>query len=254
MLTPESKADRDIVNNDYYHSLGQRWYTAKDDPVALLRAESRTRNPWIHELIQSYYSVEQAHILDVGCGAGFLSNFLSEKGFKVTGIDLSQESLQVARLRDPTLKATYTYADAYQLPFANQSFEVVTCTDFLEHVSKPQLVLSEIERVLKPGGLFFFHTFNKNLLAWLIVIKGVEWFVKNTPKNLHVLGMFIKPEDLIRDLEDLHFSVKEVKGLRPRLNSSFWELLATGIVSDSFEFQWTRSTLMSYTGWAQKPF
>ena len=134
----------------------------------------------------------------------------------------------------------------------NLLFDVVTCMDFLEHVSQPEVVLKEIARVLKPGGTFFFHTFNRNWLAWLVVIKGVEWFVKNTPKHLHILEMFIKPSELMKMMKPLGFKLRDLRGLRPQLNYSFLKMLFYGKVDDDFKFIWTRSTWMSYTGWAKK--
>jgi 2-polyprenyl-6-hydroxyphenyl methylase / 3-demethylubiquinone-9 3-methyltransferase len=250
MINDLSQADKDLVNNDYYHQLGKRWYTAQDDPVALLRAESKIRNPWVHQLIKDHFS--KARILDVGCGGGFLSNYLAKQKWQVTGLDLSRESLAIAENHDSTESVRYMYGDAYKLPFSDKSFDVVTCMDFLEHVSDPGAVLKEIHRVLKNSGLFFFHTFNRNFLSWLIVIKGVEWFVKNTPRHLHVLPLFIKPKELRRDLENLGFDVREIKGLRPSLNSSFRKMLRVGVIDDNFSFKWTSSTLMSYSGWAKK--
>jgi 2-polyprenyl-6-hydroxyphenyl methylase / 3-demethylubiquinone-9 3-methyltransferase len=246
-----SQIDRTLVNNDYYHQLGKKWYTAQDDPVALLRAESKTRNPWIHEVMKEYFPLG-AKALDVGCGGGFLSNFLASEGWVVTGLDLSKESLEIAKAYDSTNSAKYIHGDAYKLPFPGKSFEVVTCMDFLEHVSEPKTVLKEIQRVLKGRGLFFFHTFNRNYLSWLVVIKGVEWFVKNTPDHLHVLPMFIKPKELKADLDDLGLQIEDMRGLRPKLDSSFVKLIKSGIVDDNFSFQWTKSTLISYTGFARK--
>lgn len=246
----QSDLDRQKINNDYYHGLGQKWYGAQDDPIALLRAESKVRNQWVYETLMA--TTPTANVLDVGCGGGFLSNFLAAKGLTVTGLDLSKESLDVAHLYDHSQCAKYVYGDAYLLPFKDHSFQAVTCMDFLEHVSKPELVLKEISRVLKPGGSFFFHTFNRNWLAWLLVIKGVEWFVKNTPKDLHILEMFIKPSELKTMMEPLGLHVKDLRGLRPQLNSSFFRMLVKKEVDENFKFTWTRSTLMSYTGWAQK--
>ena len=250
MTLIQSDLDRQKINNDYYHGLGQKWYGAQDDPIALLRAESKTRNQWVYETLMTLNP--RAAVLDVGCGGGFLSNFLAEKGLAVTGLDLSKESLEVAQIFDRSKSAKYVYGDAYLLPFADQSFEAVTCMDFLEHVSKPDVVLKEIARVLKPGGSFFFHTFNRNWLAWLLVIKGVEWFVKNTPKDLHILEMFIKPSELIQMMTPLDLKVQSLRGLRPQLNFSFFRMLIKKEVDDGFKFTWTTSTMMSYTGWAQK--
>ncbi|QDE65942.1 hypothetical protein BHS09_02385 [Myxococcus xanthus] len=100
------------------------------------------------------------------------------------------------RYYDGTGSVDYRVADAYVLPFDDGCFDVVTCMDFLEHVEEPARVVAEAARVLAPGGLFFFHTFNRNWLAGLIIIQAVEWFVPNKPDHLHVLRLFITPEEL----------------------------------------------------------
>jgi 2-polyprenyl-6-hydroxyphenyl methylase/3-demethylubiquinone-9 3-methyltransferase len=255
METEYSKHDLDIINNDYYHHLGQKWYAADDDPVALLRAESNLRNPWIAGRIHEFYSYKSkvVRVLDVGCGAGFLSNHLGREGFEVTAIDLSASSLDIARQADETKKVQYLQADAYELPFDNASFDVVTSTDFLEHVSEPQKVLREVARVVKPNGFFFFHTFNRNWLSNLLVIKSLEWFVKNTPEHLHVYDLFIKPKELRDWLVEEHFNVLEMHGMRPRIiQTPVFKLLFRGIVDPNFKFKWSSSLAVSYIGIARK--
>ncbi len=241
------------VNNAIYQELGERWYTAKDDPIALLRAESRTRNPWIVREIQKAFAESKVRVLDVGCGAGFLSNELARQGFEVNGIDTSASSLAVAKQYDTTGKVTYETGDAYHLPYPDESFDVVCAMDFLEHVEAPERVVTEIARVLKPEGLFFFHTFNRNFLSWLVIIKGVEWFVKNTPKNLHILKLFVKPEELRLMCNQNRLEFKELFGFVPKITQkAFWKMLANGKVEDDFEFEFTNSLLTGYAGFAKK--
>ncbi len=91
------------VNNDIYELYGDRWYDADDDPVALLRAESKTKTPWILQKIKDRGLLNsRTMVLDVGCGAGFLSNELAKSGLRVTGVDLSADSLRVAANHDST--------------------------------------------------------------------------------------------------------------------------------------------------------
>ncbi|HEY7544567.1 MAG TPA: bifunctional 2-polyprenyl-6-hydroxyphenol methylase/3-demethylubiquinol 3-O-methyltransferase UbiG [Blastocatellia bacterium] len=241
------------VNNRVYQELGERWYKAKDDPVALLRAESRARNKWIAREIQEAFRDERVHLLDVGCGAGFLSNEMARRGFIVTGLDASENSLTVARRHDMTRRVNYILGDAYKLPYEDETFEVVCAMDFLEHVDEPRSVIKEIARVLKPRGRFFFHTFNRNLLSYLVIIKGVEWFVKNTPRDLHVLKYFIKPSELRAMCEENGLSLTSLRGFAPKINQrAFWRMLWTGVVEDDFEFEFKKSTLTGYTGLAIK--
>lgn len=248
MTSTDFRSDRDKINNAFYDDLGERWFIAEDDPVALLRAEGNARRPWVEQVLAG----REYKILDVGCGAGFLTSALAERGHQVTGVDASVATLEMARQRDPLGRIQYVQGDAYALDFADHSFDVVTAMDFLEHVSDPKRVLDEVRRVLKPGGLFFFHTFNRNWLAWLIVIKGVEWFVKNTPPDLHVLSLFIKPSELQFWLEERGFQVQELRGLRPALaQKAFWRMLFTGKVAANFRFVWTQNLWLGYSGVAQ---
>jgi 2-polyprenyl-6-hydroxyphenyl methylase/3-demethylubiquinone-9 3-methyltransferase len=241
------------IDNSIYDTLGDRWYTAFDDPVALLRAESKAKVPWVLAKIEKYFTVpSQVHCLDVGCGAGFLSNRLAAEGFSVTGLDLSEESLKVARKHDSTQKAQYVSGDAYKLPFADQSFDVVTAMDFLEHVDNPLQSIQEISRVLKPGGLFFFHTFNRNWLAKLVIIKLVEKLVKNTPKNMHVIELFITPKELTEMCTKENLIVKDMTGIRPLFSTITLKSIFTGVVPERFGFKLTGSLKLSYMGYAVK--
>jgi 2-polyprenyl-6-hydroxyphenyl methylase/3-demethylubiquinone-9 3-methyltransferase len=241
----------DQVNNDFYDLYGERWYTAQDDPVGLLRAESRTLTPWVLAEIRKRCPGKAVHVLDIGCGAGFLANELARHGLKVTGIDASKRSLDIARGHDDTGSVVYRSGDALDLEFPDQSFEVACAMDFLEHVEPPARVLSEAARVLIPGGLFFFNTFNRNLLSWLVVIRGVEWFVRNTPKNMHCLRFFTKPSELSRMCDDTGLRIEYVRGLVPVVwKLAFWKMIFTGRVTDDFAFRFSRFPITGYAGLA----
>ncbi len=241
------------INNDLYDDLGELWYTANDDPVALLRAEARAHGPWIRDQIRLRCDLPRPRVLDVGCGGGFNSNYLAEHSFAVTGVDLSEQSLAIAARHDSTESVHYLRADAYELPFAAGSFDAVIAMDFLEHVEEPARVIAEAARVLRPGGLFFFHTFNRNLLSRLVIIKLVEWLLPKTPKDLHIYRMFIKPKELTSQLESGGLSVISMQGLAPQvfrldvLRGAF-----RGVVPADFSFRFVRSLALSYSGIAEK--
>lgn len=239
------------VNNDIYETLGDRWYTAEADPIALLRAQARLHAPWIAETLRACAG-GTSRILDLGCGGGLLANRLAREGFPVTGIDLASASLEVAARYDATRSVCYAQCDARALPFEDASFDAVTAMDVLEHVEGPEHVVAEAARVLRPGGLFFFHTFNRNRLSWLVVIKGVEWFVANTPPSLHVIELFIRPSELQAHCARHGLAVVELFGERPVLSRSFFRMLATGRVPADLAFRFTRSTWLGYTGFARR--
>lgn len=219
-----------------------------DHPIALLRAENRLRNPWITSLLPS-----STKILDMGCGAGFLTQDMARLGHEVVGLDLSEESLQIAEKLDETGRVSYIQADAAAVPFPDASFDIVCAMDLLEHVENPKAIIQEAARLLKPGGLFFFHTFNRTVLSWLVVIKGVEWCVKNTPSHMHVLRLFIKPEELQKMCEDVGLQVQKMRGLNVKFASkAFWQMVFTRKVPEDLEFVFTDSLLTGYSGFFKK--
>lgn len=241
-----------MINNEFYDHLGDDWIDRFDHPVALLRRENAVRTPWVIKELEERIPQKVA-ILDIGCGAGLLANPLAEAGHSVTGIDLSKSSLEIAKKRDSTGKAEYLSANAYSLPFPNDSFDAVCAMDILEHLEEPHLLIAEASRVLKTGGLFFFHTFNRNLFSYLTVIKSMEWFVKNTPPRLHVYPLFITPKELNEQLEAYKLKGVYWIGLAPKIFSrATLKLLFTGSVPPDFSFQFTRSLLSGYCGIAEK--
>ena len=241
------------IDNTIYDDLGERWYSATDDPVALLRAESRLRTAWVISELLTQFGQRSLAILDVACGGGFLANPLALAGHAVTGIDLSRDSLAVAERHDSTGSVAYLSMDARALACPDGQFDVVCMMDFLEHLPERDEVIREAARVLRPGGWFFFHTFNRTPLSRLIAIKGVEWFVSNTPKHMHVYNLFLKPLELQDLCTRHHLDIEVIKGVRPRVFTwAFFQLLLTGRVSDQFQFVFTRSHSIGYCGRARK--
>ncbi len=241
------------VNNEIYHSLGERWYTAFDDPVALLRQETKTKAPWVIEKLRSHFgSHRRLKILDVGCGAGFLTNRLALESHEMVGLDVAAESLTVARNHDQTKSVSYVFADAYALPFPDRSFDAVSAMDFLEHVERPEQIIAEISRVLKPDGLFFFHTFNRNWTAYLVIIKFVEWFVRNTPKNMHILKLFLKPAEVEAFCNQQGMRMVALTGIRPLFSTLTLRNFLARTVPKDFAFTLTPSLKLSYMGVAKK--
>lgn len=244
----ERQAGTQTINNDFYEELAEGWYTASDHPIALLRAENAVRVPWIIEQIGKNKTV-----LDIGCGAGILTNALAQAGHRVHGIDLSPKSLEVAAKHDVTGSVAYQVANAYCLPYEDQTFNVVCAMDVLEHVEEPALLISEASRVLKPGGLFFFHTFNRNFLSYMLIIKGVEWCVPNAPKNMHVYPLFIKPDELREMFEKKNLVIEKIHGFRPKIfTRAFVQMLFSRKVPKDFGFCFSKSLQTGYCGYAKK--
>jgi 2-polyprenyl-6-hydroxyphenyl methylase/3-demethylubiquinone-9 3-methyltransferase len=244
----EKQTSHQTINNEFYEELKERWYTASDHPIALLRAENAVRIPWILRHIGQHQTV-----LDIGCGAGILTNALSKEGHKVSGIDLSKTSLEIAKQYDETQQVDYQLATAYSLPFEDEVFDVVCAMDVLEHLEDPALLISEASRVLKPGGKFFFHTFNRNLLSFLLIIKGVDWCVPNAPKNMHIYPLFIKPDELEELCLNQDLQIVNIAGFTPKIFSfAFFKMLFTRKIPDNFTFRFSKRLTTGYCGYANK--
>jgi len=244
--------EKKLINNEFYHDLDETWHQGHNHPITLLRAENRVRNPWIEQEITQHFH-NTVKILDIGCGGGLLTSYLAAAGHEVTGIDLSEKSLEVAKRKDHQGKIYYQKADASNLPFEDESFQVVSAMDLLEHVPDYQAVIKEGARVLKKGGLFFFHTFNRTIFSYLVVIKGVEWVVPNAPKNMHVYPLFIKPNELGACLESHGCQIQKLQGLSLEIRSkAFFRLLFKRKLLDDIAFKFSPSLKGGYVGIAQK--
>jgi len=243
---------RKQVNNAFYDTLNEHWQGREDHPIALLLAENAVRTPWISSVIKSSFSTP-CHVLDIGCGGGHLTNPLAQEGHKVVGIDLSEPSLAWAKKQDVTQSVKYLTADAKKLPMEEGSFDIVCAMDLLEHVDNPEEVIKEASRVLKPGGYFFFHTFNRTWLSYLLVIKGVEWFVKNTPPDMHVYSHFIKPSELKTFCSTFSLNIESIQGFVPNAQKrAFWKTALTRKIDKDFTFTFSKSLLTGYAGYAKK--
>lgn len=219
---------------------------------AMIRAQQRLELPWALEKIRRHIGY-RAHILDIGCGFGGVANELAKTGHIVTGIDHNPEVLGIAKMRDKTESVQYRLGEIDKLPFANKSFDVVTALDVLCHLDDCAEALKEATRVLRPGGIFLFNNFNRTIGAWLVAVKGQEWFIKNTPTGYHEFGRFKKPQVLARQLRRAGLEPVQIRGVSPvMLQTSLFKLIYAGSVNEDFRFHFCRTPWLGYVGFAQK--
>jgi 2-polyprenyl-6-hydroxyphenyl methylase/3-demethylubiquinone-9 3-methyltransferase len=156
-------------------------------------------------------------VLDVGCGGGLLSEALASCGARVTGIDMADASLAVARrhMKDSGLVIDYrqTMAEA-QADESPDRYDVVVCMELLEHVPRPASILDACARLVRPGGDVFFATVNRTWLAWLLVIVAAERVLGVVRKGTHDYRKLVKPEELIQWGADAGLSLENLSGLR----------------------------------------
>lgn len=206
------------INNEVYNKLADSWW----DENGMLHLLKVMVNPWrvpyFTRVLRNHFGTDlnKAKLLDIGCGGGVLTEEFARLGCQVTGIDVSAESIAVARdhAHVENLHIGYKTGEATQLQFDENSFDVVSCCDVLEHIMEWQQVISEVGRILKKDGLFLFDTINRTSKSKATFIFGLqEWsFTKLFPSDTHVWEMFIKPEELSQTLERYGMRVRGLSG------------------------------------------
>ncbi|MBU6469486.1 MAG: bifunctional 2-polyprenyl-6-hydroxyphenol methylase/3-demethylubiquinol 3-O-methyltransferase UbiG [Gammaproteobacteria bacterium] len=156
-------------------------------------------NPLRCKFIFDHLDVVQPRILDIGCGGGILSEALAGVGARVTGIDLSEPTLQVARRHaaEQGLEIDYRRQSAEQIAQAEAGrYDAVVCMEMLEHVPYPEAVIAAAVQILKPGGQAFFSTINRSLKAFLFAIVAGEYVLHLLPRGTHSYKKLIRPHEL----------------------------------------------------------
>lgn len=173
-------------------------------------------NPLRVEFIRQRVELKSATVLDVGCGGGLLAESLSRHGAVVSGIDLGEAALAVARLhlRESGLHVDYEHVSAEEFAARHRArFDVVTCLEMLEHVPDPTSTVRACAELVRPGGTVFFSTINRNPKAWLMAVVGAEYLLQLLPKGTHDYRKFIKPSELDDWARAAGLSATELTGM-----------------------------------------
>lgn len=177
-----------------FDALASRWWDTEGDFRPLHQI-----NPLRLDWIRQYVKLAGRKAVDIGCGGGILAESLSAAGATVTGIDMAEAPLAVARLHQIESGVTVDYrrttAEALAAEEAGQ-YDVVTCLEMLEHVPDPAQVIRSCAELLKPGGDVFFSTINRNPKSFLFAIVGAEYVLRLLPKGTHEYEKFIRPSEL----------------------------------------------------------
>ncbi|NVK57934.1 MAG: bifunctional 2-polyprenyl-6-hydroxyphenol methylase/3-demethylubiquinol 3-O-methyltransferase UbiG [Alteromonadaceae bacterium] len=155
-------------------------------------------------------------VLDVGCGGGILAESMAGRGARVTGIDMAEASLEIARLHSLESGISLDYRCVSVEQLANEQpgqYDVVTCMEMLEHVPDPESVIRGCAQLVKPGGQVFFSTLNRNLKSYLMGIVAAEYVLQWVPKGTHQYQRFIKPSELIRSADQADLITRSATGL-----------------------------------------
>jgi len=194
-----------------FSALAHRWWDPNSEFKPL-----HDINPLRLDYIDQHAQIAGKKVLDVGCGGGILSESMAARGAEVTGIDLGEKPLKVAKLHllETGQKVDYRLIAAEALAAEQpQQFDVVTCMEMLEHVPDPSSIVRACAQLVKPGGHLFFSTLNRNPKSYLFAVIGAEYLLNLLPRGTHDYAKFLKPSELARFCRDAGLTVGEVIGM-----------------------------------------
>ena len=205
-----------------FSNIAEQWWdpSGKFRPLHML-------NPLRLEFIRNHSPIEGKTILDVGCGGGILSESLAREGALVTGLDISEETLQIAKLHLHESQLNVEYVCTTIENYAEQieeKFDIVTCMEMLEHVPDPISAINACSAVIKPGGSIFFSTLNRTPKSWALGIVGAEYVLNLLPRGTHQHKNFIRPSELNRWCRSAGIRMQDITGLHYNLVSRTFRL------------------------------
>ncbi|MDX8400387.1 MAG: bifunctional 2-polyprenyl-6-hydroxyphenol methylase/3-demethylubiquinol 3-O-methyltransferase UbiG [Gallionellaceae bacterium] len=204
-------SNADPIEIEKFSQLAHRWWDASSEFRPLHEI-----NPLRLDYINRIVPLADKTVLDVGCGGGILSESMAGLGAQVTGIDLGEKPLQVAKLHLLESGKQVEYRHIAVEALAEEcpaSFDVVTCMEMLEHVPDPQSIVRACAKLVKPGGYIFFSTLNRNTKSYLLAVIGAEYLLKMLPRGTHDYAKFIKPSELAQFCRNAELDVEDISGM-----------------------------------------
>lgn len=179
---------------DKFNNLAHEWWNLDGEFKTLHQI-----NPARVEFVKRHVNLKDQELIDVGCGGGILAESLAIEGAKVSAIDLAPQSIEIAKLHlfESNLDVNYECIEISEKAKLNpEKFDIVTCMEMLEHVPSPDYIIAECAKLLKPNGVAFFSTLNRNIKSYALGIFTAEYLLNFVPKGTHDFKKFIKPAEL----------------------------------------------------------
>lgn len=211
LLLMSDSMNADPAELQKFSDLAHRWW----DPESEFKPLHQI-NPLRLDWIDAAAGLAGKRIIDIGCGGGILAESMAARGAQVTGVDLSEKALGVARLHlyESGHTVDYRHISAEEIARENpEAFDVVTCMEMLEHVPDPASTIRACAALVKPGGKVFFSTLNRNLKSYLMAVVGAEYILNLLPKGTHEYAKFIKPSELARYVREAGLDVEDLTGM-----------------------------------------
>ncbi|MEI7457144.1 MAG: bifunctional 2-polyprenyl-6-hydroxyphenol methylase/3-demethylubiquinol 3-O-methyltransferase UbiG [Nitrosomonadales bacterium] len=204
-------SNADPIEIEKFSKMAHKWW----DPLSEFKPLHEI-NPLRLNYIDRHASIAGKTVLDVGCGGGILSESMATLNANVTGIDLSDKALQVAKLH---LLESGKQVNYRKIPVEDlaaecpDAFDIVTCMEMLEHVPDPDSVIASCAKLVKPGGWVFFSTLNRNAKSYLLAILGAEYVLNMLPRGTHDYAKFLKPSELAQSCRNANLNVTDLTGM-----------------------------------------
>lgn len=220
-------ANVDTAEIAKFEALASRWWDKNSEFKPL-----HDINPLRANFIDQRSPVAKKKLIDVGCGGGILAESLALRGADVTGIDMGEAPLSVARLHALETGVSLNYEQitaedkAAQMP---GEFDVVTCMEMLEHVPDPSSVVAACAHMVKDGGDVYFSTINRNPKSYAFAILGAEYILKLLPKGTHEYSKFIRPSELAQWLRAAGLELQEITGMTYNPLTKHYKLNASDV-------------------------
>lgn len=250
------------INNALYEDAAHTWWQ-EGSQLNMLQELNPGRFGYLDKVVAAQgIDYSDCRVLDIGCGGGFICEEFAKRNAQVSGVDPSPATIAEAsrHAQQVGLPIDYHEGTGEKLPFPDNSFDMISCCDVLEHVADLDLVMQETARVLKPGGLYFYDTINRSFLSWLFMIKVFQdWpLTRVVPQNTHVWKMFIKPTELKTAMGRAGLDQKHETGLGISVD---WQSIPSALTKSVAKRQpslalspiqsgTSRSKQIIYMGWA----